>query len=426
MIRAWSLARLGAVVGLNQVGIQALGFVSALLIVRFLPTEEYALYTLTLAFLMTAVGLADGGVSNGVMAEGGKVWTQRKALADVVTTGMAVRRIFAPWALLVCIPAMLWMLRRHGADWGTCLALTATVVVAFLATLSTSVYEVPLKLRQELGPLQRLNLAAAALRAALIGAALTLLAWAAAALAVNAAVQVAIAWRLRALAAPAGQPAGVVDPKVRASILRVVARTLPGVIYFAISGQLTIWLLSLFGTTEAVAQVGALGRLAAVLTVFSALVSMIVAPRFARLAENRALLLRRYFFVLTGLLLVSSLICGLVWQFPDAALSMLGANYQGLQLEVLLAAAAACLGLVGNSLSGMVASRGLVLNPVIGIPIGIAANLVAVLLSDVTTAVGVLSMGVGLAAFSAVFQAVICSWLLWQNRPSTATSRLQE
>jgi len=415
VIRAWSLARLGAVVGLNQVGIQALGFVSALLIVRFLPTEEYALYTLTLAFLMTAVGLADGGVSNGVMAEGGKVWTQRKALADVVTTGMAVRRIFAPWALLVCIPAMLWMLRRHGADWGTCLALTATVVVAFLATLSTSVYEVPLKLRQELGPLQRLNLAAAALRAALIGAALTLLAWAAAALAVNAAVQVAIAWRVRALAAPAGQPAGVVDPKVRASILRVVARTLPGVIYFAISGQLTIWLLSLFGTTEAVAQVGALGRLAAVLTVVTGMMSLIVAPRFARLPNDRAVLFNRYWAVLAALVLVSAAVCGAVWCFPVATLAVLGPKYADLHTEALLMATTSCLTMIAGTLSSLAASRGLLLRPVVALPIGIGANVLAVAVADVTTALGVLTMGVGLAAFSVLFAVAAGAWLLAKN-----------
>lgn len=136
--RIWSLTRIGAFVGLNQLAIQALGFVSALLIIRLLPVDEYAHYTLAISFLMTAIALADGGVATGVMSEGGKVWSQRPKLANVVATGIAIRRTFAPWAALVCIPAMLWMLRRHGAGWPQCLLTMATGLAAFSAAYTTA------------------------------------------------------------------------------------------------------------------------------------------------------------------------------------------------------------------------------------------------------------------------------------------------
>ena len=391
----------------KELAIQALGVISALLIIRLLPVDEYAQYTLAISFLMTAVGLADGGVAVGVMAEGGKVWSRRPELANVVATGIAIRRTFAPWVALVCIPAMLWMLRRHGAAWPQCLMITASVTVAFLASLSSSVLEVPLKLRQELRPLQRVQLGAAVMRTALVGAAMGVLSWATSALAANAVTQVWTTYRLRNLSMRSAEPEGVADAQIRAAILRVVRLTLPGVIYYSVSGQLTVWLLSFFGTTEAIAQVGALSRLAAILAIFSSLVAIVATPRFARLSDERSLLLGRYLMVLAATIGAAALICLLVWRYPDATLAVLGPQYKGLREESLLVALSSGLSLVANTMAGLAASRGLIVRPLIGIPLGVAVNAIAIAVSDVSTSLGVLTMATGLAAFSATYATAV-------------------
>ncbi len=65
--------KLISVTGSAQVLIQALGFISGIIIIRLLPTEEYAFYTLANTMLGTMNILSDAGVSTGVMAQGGKV-----------------------------------------------------------------------------------------------------------------------------------------------------------------------------------------------------------------------------------------------------------------------------------------------------------------------------------------------------------------
>lgn len=410
--RALNLSRVGAFVGLNQLLIQGLGFVSALLIIRFLPADQYAIYTLATSFLLTALGLADGGVVTGVMSEGGKVWSDRKALANVVATGQAIRKMFAPWAALACIPAMLWVLRRHGADWGDCLLITSVVTIAFLSSLTSSIFVVPLQLRQELGLLQRVQLSAALMRTGLVAAGVVSVALAASALAANAVTEAWTSFRLRRIASRPGEPTGTPDGEARRAILRVVGYTLPGVIYYGVSGQLTIWLLSIFGTTEGIAQVGALGRLGAALGLFSSLLSIVVVPRFARLPNERSLLLRRYWEVFFAVVGLTGLVYFVVWRFPETTLSLLGPKYKGLHSEALLMALSCCLGLIAGAMSGLAASRAMLLRPAVGIPIGLAANVFAIAVSDVSTVMGVLTMTAGLAAFSAVFQTATGAWLL--------------
>ena len=84
--------KLVSVTGGAQIMVQGLGFLSGILIIRLLPTSEYALYTLANTMLGAISILADSGISNGVMATGGKVWLNRVELGKVMVTGMELRK----------------------------------------------------------------------------------------------------------------------------------------------------------------------------------------------------------------------------------------------------------------------------------------------------------------------------------------------
>src|ERR1700684_1365568 len=80
--------KLIAMTGAAQVLIQALGLIRGILIVRLLPTKEYAFYTIANTMLGTITLLADGGISNGVISQGGKVWNDKRKLGSVIVTGL--------------------------------------------------------------------------------------------------------------------------------------------------------------------------------------------------------------------------------------------------------------------------------------------------------------------------------------------------
>jgi len=66
-----------------------------------------------------------------------------------------------------------------------------------------------------------------------------------------------------------------------------VRKQAPHSIYYCLQGQITVWLISIFGNADSVADVGALSRLAVVFSVLGALSSEIVFPAFARIQDAR-------------------------------------------------------------------------------------------------------------------------------------------
>jgi hypothetical protein len=89
--RAVEWGKLISLTGSAQMLVQGIALISGIFIIRLLPTEEYALYTLANTMLGTISLLADGGISTGTLATGGKVWQDPVALGKVVVTGMETR-----------------------------------------------------------------------------------------------------------------------------------------------------------------------------------------------------------------------------------------------------------------------------------------------------------------------------------------------
>ena len=89
---------------------------NGILIIRLLPTHEYALYTLANTILGTMIVLADGGISSSVMAQGGKVWQDRKKLGTVLSTAFMLRRKFGAIALIIAVPFLFYLCSLHNAS----------------------------------------------------------------------------------------------------------------------------------------------------------------------------------------------------------------------------------------------------------------------------------------------------------------------
>ncbi len=79
-----SWGKLISITGSAQIIVQAVGFASGILIIRLLPVQEYAFYTLANTMLGAMTVLSDGGISTGVMAQGGKVWEDKLKLGKVL------------------------------------------------------------------------------------------------------------------------------------------------------------------------------------------------------------------------------------------------------------------------------------------------------------------------------------------------------
>lgn len=385
--------KLIGITGSTQFLIQGVGLVSGILVIRWLPTSEYALYTLANTMLGTMVVLADSGIATGVTAQGGKVWKDKSRLGSVLVTGMDLRKKFAIGSLILAAPILLYLLNYHGAGWGAAILILLALIPAFTSSLTGAIFMVPLKLHQDIKPLQRNLLLESLGRFGLIFS-LVLFPFSFVAILCSGIPRAIANIRLYNITKNFADWRVSVDAAIRKKILAVVKRLMPGAVYYCISGQISIYLISIFGTTANVAEIGALGRISIALTLISTLFGTLVYPRFARLEEDHKLLLKRFLQITGALFVVCTLAVIGVWILSTPILWVLGDDYSNLSTELVLSATASCIGLISGGAFTMSSQRSWVMNPALSIPVSIGAIVAGAVIMDVTTLIGVLQFNI--------------------------------
>jgi len=390
--------KLISIMGSTQIIIQATSLISGILIIRLLSTQEYALYTLANTLLGTMILLADGGISTGAMAKGGQVWKDRDKLGTVLTSGFELRNKFAIGSLIISTPILFYLLNHHGSNWQTSLIILCAIIPAFYAGISGGLLVIAPKLQQDIWPLQKNQLEVNAVRLILI--CLTIFAFPLAFVVIlsSGLPQIWGNFRLQNIAKKYANWKQRPDPLIQKEILFTVKKILPGSIYYCLSGQISIWLISFFGSTSSIAQIGALSRLAILLNLFSILFNTLLVPRFSRLTPVSTVLLRFYLKMFLGLLVLSCFIIGITFLFPVQILWVLGKDYGALKNEVILIMISSCLNLIFGAAFMLYSSRGWIMNPYISIALSVITVSLGIILFDISTLSGVLVLNIFVAS----------------------------
>lgn len=380
-----------------EVLIQGLGFAAGVLLVRVLPKAEYAYFTIANTMQQTMNLLADNGISSGLTAIGGRVWSDRSRFGQLLNTAMRLRRIFALIAIVIVTPILAWMLTGAGASPRQSALLCAAVLLALYFQLAIGVLIVAPLLHLEVNRVQSLNLWSAALRLALILGAYALFLNAVVAL-LAAAVSFAFQeWLLRRWLSRYADTKAPPNASDRREILTIVQSQAPNAIYYCVQSQLMVWLISIFGSTNAVAEVGALGRLGMICLMLGSVMMNVVMPRFARVQEPR-LLWRRYWQIVGATCGICVLLLVLSAAFPEILLWILGPKYAHLEAELFLMILGTVLGMILGTMYQLNLAKGWVVSPWLLIPIGVATDILLILTLDLSQVHGVLLM----AAYSTI------------------------
>jgi O-antigen/teichoic acid export membrane protein len=405
-----SLAKWIGLVGVTtggQIAIQGIGFIAGILTIRLLDTDQYAYYTLVNTMLGTMTVLADGGISTGVLSEGGKVWQDKEELGKVLATGMDLRKKFAIGSMAVSMPFLYYLLREQSVPVYWVLLLILSLLPTFYATLSGGLLKIVPRLHQEVSKSIKIDLRANLWRLVFTAGSLMFFPFAICAVLASGAGQLRANHLLRKLSAKHMSTTVAPNPVYRKKIMRVVWRVLPGSIYYCVSGQITIWLISIFGSTSGIAQIGALGRLMVLLMLVQNSLDLLIVPRFARMMEQKKYVLFRFYQVLGGVTLVSLAIIIIVYYIPTPILYILGKEYADLEDEMLLMTISSCITLVAGVINRLASSRGIIPHPGYFLSVTIFFQLLILLFCvDYTTVSGVLMFGVIAAAMGLVYRIV--------------------
>ena len=354
---------------------QSIGLLVGLMIVRTLPVEEYAYYTISVGMLGLMNQLSDVGIGSGLLALGGGMWSDRSRFGSLIASTLQCRRMFMAGAVLIVTPFMGWLCYRAGASTGYSVLLVVLVWLAVALQVGIGIYTAAPRLHSQISRLQRLDLGAVSGRLLLVSLAANFNA--ACVVAVNTMVLGAQAWFARQWTHELIERKAPATPEQGREILQLVLRQLPNAIFYCLLGQVTLVVIGIFGQTQQIAEVGALGRLSAIFGIVGSVMSLIVCPRLARAQGGRELA-RQYCAVLAIFVGAATLALVLCSLFSSEVFWVLGPNYARLEsLAPWIVLMAAC-----NSLLGIVWA----MNAVKGWTRGVWLTIPAIVLAQIALA----------------------------------------
>lgn len=389
--------KLMTITGMGQAIVYGVSFISGLLIIRFLSESEYAYYTIANVMFGTLSAISDSGIGAGVMSIGGRIWKDREKLGSLMATGMRLRNRFALISLAVIVPIMAYLLWSHGASWLTIGLITFSLIPAFFSNLTESLLQIPLKLHQAILPMQKNQTAVSLGRLVLTALSVLAFPMAFVALLSSGIPRIIGNRRMRKLNEPYANIKNPPDRRYRKQILKVVQRMMPGTVYSCVSGQITIWLMAILGTTAAVAQIGALAKVSAGLGILGVVFAMLFQPSFAKIRKDKVRLAKRFNLMALGIILLSVIIVFSVSLLSDLILMVLGPEYIGLNYELTLSITGGCIALIASSLFGLSLSRGWPPHPVVLIATNLVFIIAGIFIFNVSTLIGVLKFNIFIA-----------------------------
>jgi O-antigen/teichoic acid export membrane protein len=372
-----------------QLIVQAVGVASGILLVRTLDQREYAYFTIAFAMHGTMNLLADSGIGIGLSSIGGRVWQDRHRLGQLINTALRLRRYLAVAAIAVVTPILLWMLTSNGASFAYAGLITFIVILNLNFQIMTGVLLVVPRLHSQIGRLQAVDLLGAFSRLALLLAAYLIFLNAAVAVLAALVATLAQYFLLGRLASNSIDRRAPVNEEYRTMMVEIVKSYIPNAIFYSMQGQLTIWLIAIFGDTQNIAEVGALGRLSVIFSVIGAVMSSVVLPSFAR-CQSPDQLRRRYFQIVAAFCLFGISFIAVAQFFPDQLLWILGPKYSHLRDEVVLMMALASFSSVISAMWLLNATKAWIKYVWLNIPSVILTQVLLLSLFNVSTLNGVL------------------------------------
>jgi hypothetical protein len=386
--------KLITITGTAQIIVQIVSFLSGFMLIRALPIQEYAFYTIANTMLGSMNMISDGGVSIGVLSQGGKVWNDPTKLGIVFVTGMFLRKKLALITLIFIIPILFYLLIHHGASLITSILICISLIPSFYASISDNLLEIAPKLNQSIKSLQKNQLEVNFGRLLITALTIFIFPFTFIAIIANGIARIWGNYNLKKINNKYIDISQNYNIEIGNLIIKVVKKNLPTVIFFSFSGQISLLLISIFGNTSSIAQLGALGRFGIIFSLFSIIITTLVSPSFSKLKNEKSLLFKRYtqilFITFSFLFLVIILALLLSKQF----LLILGNNYVNLEFQFFLILINTSFVTISGVIFSLYTSKGWLMHPFFVIFRILIFVIISCLIFDISTLNGVLYMNI--------------------------------
>jgi len=341
---------------LGQTVVQVLQLLSGVLLFRWLTIEQYAQYTMAFAFQTSAHILVEFGFSGTIVALVGDKIHDKQRIGSLVKAGQYYRRRLYIGISIACV--IIFPLLTYKQNWPfvTSLLLLISILTNLFFTGWTSYYTPPLRMHQKIKELYALQIKSGVLRLTvlyLLNIISVLNSWIAAM--VGSIHTFVTGYLTRKAGKDYIDHKAVNDQQTRTEMLNLIKPITPIILFTAFQGQILVFLSSIFGETEGIAEIGVLSRIGQMYMVFSMAGGVLIAPYIARLPKEK--LFKTYSAIIGGGLLFCLSIILFGYYVPQPFLIILGNKYEHLAPEIVLLLIASGINLMNGIIWEMNESR---------------------------------------------------------------------
>jgi O-antigen/teichoic acid export membrane protein len=329
----------------GQSAVQLLNAATGLLLLRMMTKPDFAIYAIALGIQGMITILTDIGFGGAISGLVGTRYQDKDVLGSYIKTASHLRQVFL---LIICGACILLAIVFRGSKIETYgrqelvyLSLAVLLTVQFQAW--ASYYEIPLLLNNRLASFYSPQIAAAVLRI-VTSVVLYYMHWISAITVIMAntlsIVVMGVSYRFMArrwihVPTKASREHGK-------EMMRFLVPLLPGTVYQALQGQISLFLIAVFGHVGQIAEVAAAGRIGQLFLLLNSSNGVLIGPYFSR--SPRALFRKRYLNAMSAVTAVALMVVASAKLFPGAYLLLLGAKYSNLTPQVQLVVYASAIG----------------------------------------------------------------------------------
>ncbi|WP_291275021.1 hypothetical protein [Flavobacterium sp.] len=397
--------------GIGQGILQFANLLTGFLVLRWLSKEDFAQFSIVFGFQSMITLLVDLGLSGAIIALIGNRVNDTLVVGSYISAAKQYRLYLS--FIIAPIMAIAFFLITNKYDWGLHIQLFyfSTLLIAIWAQANFVYYNSVLQMHKRIKDSYRTQIAVSLFRLSSIST-LFFLQY------INAVFVtfinvISLAWnglRFKKQTREYVSEPEHVDQDVKKDLLNYIKPLMPSVIFFALQGQISLFIISIFGNINSVADVSALGRLNQIFLFLTTFNGVIITPYIARI-DNKSLFVKRYIQIVAGSLIISSIFILVSYVFPEALLFIIGKKYYNLDHELQLSIVATCLAYVGAVLWTIHSSARWIFSwaSTLFIVFTLASQVLSVFIFDLSSTAGVIKMNLTGSLF-ALFVQIITSY----------------
>jgi len=388
--------------------VQLLGFLIGVAVVRTLDKESYAQYAVITSMVAAMTLISESGVRSGLLSRGAPLLSRSDALSSLFASALRFRRVVAVAVIVVGDSVLLVLVLRTGAEPIFAAAYLLLVAVTFFPILTKGVLQPYFQLTKQFQALQNVALASSLLR--LLGVAVLV---GLGSISITGLLTIGLVcaffevWQLRRRSKPTLSFNAARDVEATKLFGQNLRKTLPMNLVLVLQGQVLYLFLGFSGQSDVLAEIAALSRFAIVFVILNSIVSDIGSGVVARAHGNRRRVSKTMFSFIGGFAVAAIFAVALAWVFAKPLLWILGPNYQGIELALVIVAGGTAAINLADTMRVLNQARGWLTGSWTYIPLTICWAATGLLLFDLRN-INEAAVFMGLQAVPGLFAQTVC------------------